>query len=795
MYKLRATLAGHDADVRALHPCIVPEGGILSASRDQSCRLWVPEGKSFAQGNIFFGHSRYVASVCILPPSDAHPQGVVITGGHDNVICGYDFNSPEPIWKLEGHAGAVVSLDAGKFGTLLSGSWDKTAKVWINGKVVMTLDDHEAAVWTVKMLPEKGLMLTGSADKSIKLWKAGKCERTYNGHKDCVRDLAIITSSEFLSCSNDGTIRKWTLEGDCIQIYEGHTNYVYSIALIPGFEDSFVSSGEDRSVRVWKDGNCVQTIMMPCQSIWAVTVLENNDISVGGSDSLIRVFTYDESREASVEEIREFEECVSNQAIPAAANLDLGEIKVDQLPGPEALLKPGTKQEQTILIKRNGVVEAHQWDTNQGRWQKVGEVTGAAGEEGSKRTGGKEVHEGKEYDYVFNIDIQEGAPPLKLPYNITDDPWLAAQKFLEKNDISQMFLDQVANFIMKNTEGVTIGPSSNNCSDPFTGQGRYIPGSSTSTGGETSSSDPFTGQGRYQPASQQQHSSQNIASKDVLGSSSKNKYFPESNYLKFVTGKSTQIISKLKEFNYLVENDFQLNNDELQIINDVVCDILRSASNVHSEACDSIISVIPKLIKWPLDKLLPILDILRLLVLDDKLSFHMYDRSSKLGQGQAFATNLLAIVQKGEPIANALLAFRICTNSFVSVDGALVIYELRKELLDCCEVLYGRNHKNLSIAISSLLVNYSAYCVKMKYDLDDRVLFCTFFNTFISIPMDDEALFRLLVAFGTILDQCDHAIKYCISLESHDSLRTIASKLETGKTKECAVQIIETLTS
>ena len=34
---------------------------------------------------------------------------------------------------------AVCALGAGKFGTLLSGSWDMTAKVWLKRKCVMTL--------------------------------------------------------------------------------------------------------------------------------------------------------------------------------------------------------------------------------------------------------------------------------------------------------------------------------------------------------------------------------------------------------------------------------------------------------------------------------------------------------------------------------------------------------------------------------------------------------------------------------------------------------------------------------
>lgn len=44
---------------------------------------------------------------------------------------------------------------------------------------------------------------------------------------------------------------------------------------------------------------------------------------------------------------------------------------------------------------------------------KVGKVVDAIG---SNR---KQLYDGKEYDYVFDIDIAEGAPPIKLPYNVT----------------------------------------------------------------------------------------------------------------------------------------------------------------------------------------------------------------------------------------------------------------------------------------------------------------------------------------------------------------------------------------
>ena len=252
-----------------------------------------------------------------------------------------------------------------------------------------------------------------------------------------------------------------------------------------------------------------------------------------------------------------------------------------------------------------------------------------------------------------------------------------------------------------------------------------------------------------------------------------------------MTGKSNLIISKLKEFNELIEETHQLNNDELQVVNDVVCDLLRNSENLRAEVYASLITIVPKLVEWPVDKLLPVLDILRLLVLDEKLAVFMYGGD----QSRAFANNLVAIAQRGEPTSNILLAFRICTNSFASVEGALVVYEHRKDILDVCGGLYEKQHKNLSIAVSSLMVNFAVYCVKMNCDLDDRVLFSTFINAFVAIPMDDEALFRLLVAFGTILHGCDHAVKYCISLETNALVKNVHDRLEAGKAKDCAQQI------
>ena len=75
---------------------------------------------------------------------------------------------------------------------------------------------------------------------------------------------------------------------------------------------------------------------------------------------------------------------------------------------------------------------------------------GNADEDGKGGGNGKVTYMGKEYDYVFKIDIDEGRM-LKLPYNVDQDPWMVAQNFLHEHDLPQGYLDTVANHIYKNS--------------------------------------------------------------------------------------------------------------------------------------------------------------------------------------------------------------------------------------------------------------------------------------------------------------------------------------------------------
>jgi len=256
-YKLSATLSSHSADVRAV---VSPTDDlVLSASRDSTAISWLRNSpSSFFPTSILRSGSRFVNAVGYLPPTVDAPQGYAVTGGQDMVINIFALdssNKDDPEYSLVGHTDNVCAIHVGSTGVIISGSWDKTAKVWKDFTLQYDLKGHQQSVWAVLALKDSHF-LTASADRTIKLWMQNKVMRTYDGHRDAVRGLALLPDLGFASCSNDGEVRAWTMDGDLIYTLSGHTFFVYSLSVLPNGD--LVSAGEDRSVRVWRG-----TIQLP----------------------------------------------------------------------------------------------------------------------------------------------------------------------------------------------------------------------------------------------------------------------------------------------------------------------------------------------------------------------------------------------------------------------------------------------------------------------------------------------------------------------------------------------------
>ena len=49
------------------------------------------------------GHENFVSCVCVMPPDDKYPHGLILTGSNDHDILAYTLDSPQPVFKLSGH--------------------------------------------------------------------------------------------------------------------------------------------------------------------------------------------------------------------------------------------------------------------------------------------------------------------------------------------------------------------------------------------------------------------------------------------------------------------------------------------------------------------------------------------------------------------------------------------------------------------------------------------------------------------------------------------------------------------
>ncbi|EPX73482.1 WD repeat protein Lub1 [Schizosaccharomyces octosporus yFS286] len=679
-YFLSKELLGHDQDVRGV--CSVSDELIGSASRDGKYGIWKKNGENWIPQFYEF-HEGFVNSICYVPPSDSKTKGFLFSGGQDCSGILQEIQGESPAYYLFGHESNVCSVHALDSTTIITGSWDSTARVWSYGQCRLVLRGHESSVWAVLALGEDSFV-TGSADKTIKIWKGDKVVKSFVAHVDCVRSICKIPQG-FASCSNDGIIKLWSLDGHLLQELHGHTSFVYSLTYVPSL-DLLASCGEDKSVRVWKDSKCIQRIALPTTSIWSVAALPNGDITCGSSDGAVRIFTIDKERMAPEEELKNFERRVSEYAI---STQEVGDVKKGSLPGPEVLATPGKHEGDVIMVRVNNDVEAYQWSQVENDWKKVGQVVDAVG---SNR---KQLYNGQEYDYVFDVDVAEGQAPLKLPYNVTENPFQAAIRFLETNHLPTSYTDEVVQFIQKNTEGHTFDTSS---------------------------------------ASQTTNSS--TSKKDVT-------IFPVG-YLLFTTANVSAMCKRLLSLNSTHAN--ALPQGDLEKLQHILSmkSMKDSDRQVAIEICLNVLD------RFSLSERFPALDALRLLAIDcpQHLCAVLLEVFAQLAQS-------ITVTGKFESI-NSMLTLRGLANIVSNVSSEEDITKLANSLY---KTVPGAEYsKDYKVAFATLAMNLSVLYTKKSLEEAAIEILPVLTNFLAADSSESESCYRAVMALGSLCTLSNVAI-------------------------------------
>lgn len=743
MYKLRAELRAHSADVRGV--AVSSTGEVATASRDSTVIIWDVE--SAEPRMVLRGHDHFVNDLAFVGAD------TLVTASSDKTLRVWDVKSAQCVGLLAGHEAPVCAVVAVGQGKVASASWDGTAKIWQieGGKCVRTLKGHEGAVWGVGGFADGGFVTVG-ADKTVRVWGIeGNGVVLSTVHRDVVRGVIVGPKGGFVTVANDSMMVHWgnsgmgfTARSRVEDLHDG--SYVYSIdgMQIAAEKWFFVSGGEDNSVRVVEANlegegcmQCVQTIMHP-GTVWNATLCPNGDIVSACSDGVARVFTKNLEAVADPDTLAGFDKAVSERKLNTRV---IGGVDVNKLPNAKAaLVEPGKKDGENKIVKTaEGTAEVYVWSAADARWSKVGDVVdnpsgGVSGDGGTIK--------GKSYDFVFDVEIGEGGKKEKLGFNKGENPYLAAQRFIDDYELSQEFLDQIAQFIEQQVPADALRSRNAGPSDPLTGGSRYVPGGATQSDG--SGGDPLTGGSRYVPGGSAIPQGKLPPPRKLIPHKDGFILYKSSDQLE-------KIQLKLSEFNTAFAkegSDFALSVEEAGVFAQSLMPKLYTRGGALVMLDDADCAVVSKLLKWPTSHAFPVLDIARLVVaVPYGSSFFFGTHNGKILDD---VLRHLSAPDASAPVY--IMGCRFLCNMFSNrVAGAKAQSDVENILRATLWASKSTNRRARE-TFASVMINYAVALFESKASADDRV---PFFKCIVDLisggEKDEEVLYRLMLALGTML--------------------------------------------
>ena len=766
-------ISGCQADAPEIRRFVLSGGGssagVSGSSSSSSSSPEVPD--LIAMGESIL-HDHWVTAVTSLKPgvNENYPQGLIITGCMDSIVRVYDPNTLAILLKLEGHEKGIISFSWTPKNKLISGSWDGCAKIWdldLGGACMMELTGHENGVNVMSLSVSHsdpnidGVLLTTSTGESVdskpanfqvRVWDpvSGKqLGESLSPHQGPIRSLCPVPSlgpGGFATSSNDGSVKVYNYNmsanslGDSSSVLQQTTMYhpISSDNMMPFVLDcaalqppagssastELVSCAEDGGVQVWNyaTGESIQSIPHPT-CCWCVLPLPSGDFLTGGHDGVIRWFSKNENLTKTSLSIALTDQLA--QQVQAAADA--------QRKGPtdEELSKctpwedraNQTPSEGTVMVfNKEGKMIAAQMTS--GMWAEIGEVTGKGNGDGGEING-------VTYDHVMPVEMEApggGAMKLTLGFNDNENPFIAAQRFVDQNELGQQFTAQVADWIMQRT-GRQDTPTID-----MQGGGGGVVGDPTKTNGNGLPVPPVT----------------------ALSFS-----FGLSGYIAFSDiPPQGKLFSKVQEFN---EACYKMSAQELSHLQDLL-QVLAQTSTYHVSTVDKRgLDVLLRLCSGGSianDKLFPLFDIARISALHPHAASSLSVNTNLAAVWQSL---LVMLTDSSIPAPTSLTGIRFLVNAFKTSElrGALLgKRDASSALLALISVGHANarsSNKSVRSAVASLTCNLAVVLFSepeyksLLYNTQILPKFLSLCNDQLSQEQEVlDNIFKVLSALGTI---------------------------------------------
>jgi phospholipase A-2-activating protein len=496
----------------------------------------------------------------------------------------------------------------------------------------------------------------------------------------------------------------WDSDYNCIKTITT-TSYIRGLSVVP--EVGFLSCGSNEALQLWSydgellydlrghkdtvysatslpsgeivsssedcsviiwNGTEVAQSLATPSGVWSVAALDNGDIIAACQDKMIRVFTRDASRFISDELLAKYTEDVMVAAEAAA---------------------------EAAKPQRHNVA-------------------------------------GVEYDHVIQVDIAEGQPTIPLGYNDGEQAVDAAERFINQNNISPMYLDQITQFI-QNAMG------EQRFAQGQAAQGPYI--------------DPFRDTAVPAQFGTNQIPSSvpaNNRSSPAATPPAKKEAFPIIPPIIVEAGQSAQIITKLKQLNGTFgpeESASVLQDSELALFDTLASKIspttLGSQTAVFSTA--EVKNVQTALQKWPASKRFPILDLARLAILYPDFANQSRETLLPLVRPDLESTDA--------PLSQ-LMALRVFVNAFKWKILQPSLESLAESVMETLSALITStaNASIPSLAVS-LLRNYATQLSTTKNEARIQILSVALEDILLNESAAPSILYLGLYSIGSLLSR------------------------------------------
>uniref|UniRef100_A0AC35FMY9 Phospholipase A-2-activating protein n=1 Tax=Panagrolaimus sp. PS1159 TaxID=55785 RepID=A0AC35FMY9_9BILA len=843
-YGIAAAFEAHKSDVKQV--LATSTNSILSCSRDDTIKQW---GNNFYNPNA----TNLLANYCPSPPMQINSLAFVdykgicyIFGGRkDGSIVVYDGNNTTPFVVLKGHSHNVCCLHVNKeYSFLVSGGWDHNAIIWSLDAIVggsttdyLTLVGHQHSVWAIDSfndLPDS--VLTGSADRTVKQWQGNQLLRTFENHKDVVRSIICLDGGNFVTGCNDGKIRVFNRDNEkaISMVTTQSEEYIYSMAMVNFDDKKFLIASMETGIVEFYSYNTESrmkfdfrtSLQVPATSAWSVAVMENRDIVVGGSDGYIYVFSWNQERlgNPSIGEIfnvrmahfmaerGEIEQKMREQEEQAVtvikvtlddsgASLDL---RYQRGTDPNIAAENFIRENNIPMSYLNEIVQYIKANVPAAAKYEQEKALKRAGIPGS--TSGKMV-DGITYDHVFDVKLDDGRP-AKLPYNLGEDPRLAAQRFVEKYNLPISKIQQIAalletqipaiaGFSSENADPFTAlletqipaiaGFSSGNA-DPFTGGASYSSGNMQSNGGGADYIDPLTGGGRYVPGSSSTDQMP-IASLPLDRKRPRGLLVPLPNMVKFTDLPPAKIaLDKLITSNAAQDSHTKLSDEQLAAIESIMTNPQCPVNETHFEAFE-------KGLQWGLDELPPIIHTLSVGLLNETFNSEMCGR-----RGHKLFERLINLTVSDPKVNIAIFIMRSFANMAEHKSGRQL---LQKDISLICDLALKHvqsNNVKLQVASVAVLANISFILwtnteVEKVAELGPREdavrSFIKAFESNFNFDIDQSALILLLQSIATVMWGDNSVISLSKNRNLLNFINIIKDKVSDENGKSLARDIVE----